>query len=265
MAITKKEGNENLPASSYAYVPDPQSPSTWKLRIDDSVHTSAAVSALGKGFRGNKVQIPAKDLPAVKRKVAAAYRKFFPDNDVPPILKSVDLKVEIDEDTVVSGLLDKLIAALSEFFVQEAIDDVEEDAQEIAEYVGPEAGSSGFMMSKSLNEELMQATFIALEPETVDLHGDVYSVSEVRKACHNFNSFCEKAYIDHAVETEDVSIVESYIAPSDLEINGEQVKKGTWLVVMQANTPELWQDIKCGKYNGVSIAAYATCEEEVDG
>ena len=191
---------------------------------------------------------------AITKKEAASFKT-----------KGVSLEVEIDEETVTSGLLDKLVAALSGFFTQEAVDDLAEDAQEIKDYMGPEAGSSGFMMSKSLNEELMQATFIALEPETVDLHGDVYSASEVRKACHNFGQFCEKAYIDHAVETEDVTIVESYIAPADLEINGEPVKKGTWLVVMQANTPELWQDIKSGKYNGVSIAAYATVEEEVNG
>lgn len=191
---------------------------------------------------------------AITKKEAASFKT-----------KGVSLEVEIDEETVTSGLLDKLITALSGFFTQEAVDDLAEDAQEIKDYMGPEAGSSGFMMSKSLNDELMQATFIALEPETVDLHGDVYSASEVRKACHNFGQFCEKAYLDHAVETEDVTIVESYIAPADLEINGEQVKKGTWLVVMQANTPELWQDIKSGKYNGVSIAAYATVEEEVNG
>lgn len=257
MAVTKKEGDENLPASAYAYVPDAESPSTWKLRIDDSTHVSAAVAALGRGFRGNKVQIPAADLPSVKRRVAAAYRKFFPDNEVPPVLKSVKLEIKVDEETVVSGLFDKLFGALSEFFVQEAIDDVVEDAQEIADY---QAGDSGFMLEKSLNDELMQATFIALEPDTVDLHGDVYSAAEVRKACHNFNQFCEKAYIDHAVETAEAIIVESYIAPADMEINGEFVKKGSWLAVFQFQ-PDLWKEVKKGTFTGISIAAYASVEE----
>ena len=97
----KKEGSETLSASAYAYVPDATKPSTWKLRIDDATHTSAAVAALGKGYRGNKVQIPAADLPSVKRKVKAAYKKFFPENDVPEILKStqevITLETEIEK------------------------------------------------------------------------------------------------------------------------------------------------------------------------
>ena len=58
---SKKEGSEHLSASSYAYTPDKKEPSTWKLRIDDANHVRGAVAALGKGFRGNKVELPAED------------------------------------------------------------------------------------------------------------------------------------------------------------------------------------------------------------
>jgi hypothetical protein len=87
-AVTKKEGNENLTADKYAYTPDKEKVSTWKLRIDTAANTSAAVAALGKGFRGNKVKIPSADLPAVKKKVSTAYKKFYPDKELPEILKS---------------------------------------------------------------------------------------------------------------------------------------------------------------------------------
>lgn len=186
---------------------------------------------------------------AITKKEAASFKT-----------KGVSLEVEIDEETVTSGLLDKLITALSGFFTQEAVDDLAEDAQEIKDYIGPEAGSSGFMMSKSLNDELMQALFIVLEPNTVDLHGDIYTEREVSKACHSFNTECEKAYLDHRVETSDAVFVESYIAPSDLEINGESVKKGTWLANVQFNET-LWPDVKSGKYNGLSIGCFATSTE----
>lgn len=95
--VTKSEGGENFPAGDYAYVPDPQAPSTWKLRLTatpggppDSGIVGAAIAALGKGFRGNKVQIPAADLPAVKAKVRAAWKKANPDKkpeDMPPAIK----------------------------------------------------------------------------------------------------------------------------------------------------------------------------------
>lgn len=97
-AVTKKEGNEELKASYYAYTPDKEKPSTWKLRIDDARHVAAAVAALGKGLRGNKVDIPADDLEAVKKKVAKAYKKFFPDNDLPEVLESVNKSSVITEN-----------------------------------------------------------------------------------------------------------------------------------------------------------------------
>ncbi len=49
------------------------------------------MAALGKGFRGQKVKIPAADLPKVKRKVLAAWRKANPGKgkeDIPPVLRS---------------------------------------------------------------------------------------------------------------------------------------------------------------------------------
>ena len=68
-AETKTEDGEEYPASAFAYVPDPSKPSTWKLRLWDSLEEKetrrqigAAIAALGKGFRGNKVKIPAEDL-----------------------------------------------------------------------------------------------------------------------------------------------------------------------------------------------------------
>lgn len=92
---TKTEGGKEYPASAFAYVPDPEKPSTWKLRlIDDSGEMTAkqvgmAVAALGAGFRGNKVQIPEGDLAKVKAKVRAAWKKVNPDaEEVPAVLKS---------------------------------------------------------------------------------------------------------------------------------------------------------------------------------
>src|ERR1700746_4042522 len=95
---TKTEGGKSFPASDYAYVPDPNMPSTWKLRLTatpgggpDAHIVGAAVAALGKGFRGKKVQIPAADLPKVKAKVRAAWLKANPDKtskDLPTIIAS---------------------------------------------------------------------------------------------------------------------------------------------------------------------------------
>lgn len=95
-ATTKREGGEDFPAAAFAYVPDPETPSTWKLRLWDSLdeketvaQVSRAVAALSpSGFRGNRVQIPAEDLASVKAKVRAAWRQVNgPDRELPAILK----------------------------------------------------------------------------------------------------------------------------------------------------------------------------------
>ena len=94
---TKTEDGKAFPASDYAYVPDASKPSTWKLRLTstpggkpDARIVGAAVAALGKGFRGQKVQIPSAALAGVKAKVRAAWRKANPDKkaaDIPAAIK----------------------------------------------------------------------------------------------------------------------------------------------------------------------------------
>lgn len=168
---------------------------------------------------------------------------------------SAKLEIDIDDDSVSSGLFDSVMAALRQFFLAEEISDAQEDLQESQDML-----SQGFTQ-KSLNTELKQATFIVLEPDVVDLHGDTYSAEEIRKACHNFNLFCRKAYLNHQVETDKIEFVESYVVPDDVVINDFFVQKGTWLAVAQFNDDALWQEMKDDPNIGVSIAAYANVEE----
>ena len=118
---------------------------------------------------------------------------------------------------------------------------------------------SAYFIEKSANDELRQGTYVVLEPDEEDLHGDTYSEEEVRKACHNFNSSTEAAYLDHRVETDEMKFVESFIAPVEMKIGDAMIKKGTWMAVVQYS-PELWQEVKSGKYTGLSIGAYADVE-----
>ena len=96
---TKREDGEDFPAEAFAYVPDPEKPSTWKLRLWDSLEekeTAAqvgrALAALGPGgFRGNRVQLPEEAVDGVKRKVLAAWRRTHPDatrDEEPEVLKA---------------------------------------------------------------------------------------------------------------------------------------------------------------------------------
>lgn len=112
---------------------------------------------------------------------------------------------------------------------------------------------------KSANNELRQVTFVAMTPG-VDLHGDYTSVEEVRKAKESFNANNPKSNLFHLSMTDSFSVIESYLAPVDMILNDVFVEKGAWLVTLQINEDNLWQMIKDGEINGVSIGALAKVE-----
>lgn len=116
-------------------------------------------------------------------------------------------------------------------------------------------------ITKSKNEDLMQATFVVMVPDEVDLHGDITSEEEIRKACHNFNKFSMQPNLFHLQETTTFEFAESYISPVDFVLEDKLIKKGTWLCTIQCLDPDLWALVKSGEINGVSIGALAVAED----
>jgi hypothetical protein len=82
MAATKTEDGVAFPARAYAFVPDPEKSSTWKLRVWEDLEKKVTIRQLGRaaaafspgGFRGQRVQIPSGQVAAVKAKLRALYR-----------------------------------------------------------------------------------------------------------------------------------------------------------------------------------------------
>lgn len=223
--VMKKEADGEHPKSDYAYTPS-DNVSEWKLRIDDATHVSAAVAALGKGFRGNKVQIPEEDLPAVKRKVKAAYKKFHPDLELPDILKA-------------SEMVDMFTSFIEKFFGSSAKEDVTE----------------------TFDEEMVSYEVI-YEPFTKDAHGEWMTDKTIEKACENFNKNLEagivKANLFHLKETDAFTIEKSWIQKElDVQVvqTGEMIKAGTWVAKIKYNDENLWNLKKAGVVAGVSIGA----------
>ena len=137
---TKREDGEDFPEAAFAYVPDPESPSTWKLRLWDSLderETAAqvgrAVAALGPGgFRGNRVEIPESDLPGVKRRVLDAWLQTHPDEtreDAPTVLKGYGYEMK-DDDEYGDGQIDPLDELLDAYqsFVRLGMEDMANEA-----------------------------------------------------------------------------------------------------------------------------------------
>ena len=213
MAPKKTEDGVEYPAEAFAYVPDPEKPSTWKLRLwespDDKItarQVGMAVAALGAGFRGNKVEIPAGDLGSVKAKVRSAWSKANPDrdeSDMPPVLKSTEEvpmenmdefeKADKPSYEDLAAALEKANARIREMeqgMMAKAASEDEDDVLKAA----PEAVRKAFEdMQKAVEEA--QAKSEAAEAELRkerDERADAEAVAKARDAFANLGLDAEK-------------------------------------------------------------------------
>lgn len=114
---TKTEDGEQFPAAAYAFVPDPEKPSGWKLRLWESVakketpsQVGAAVAAFSPGgFRGQQVEIPESEVAAVKARVRTAWRKVNPNKDPEDMPRHIREEMETLDDTGVTETLQEFV------------------------------------------------------------------------------------------------------------------------------------------------------------
>lgn len=116
-------------------------------------------------------------------------------------------------------------------------------------------------ITKAVDEELKQVTYVAMIPDHTDLHGDYTSEEEVRKAKESFNKSMMRANLFHMTMTDTFSVIESYLAPCDMILNSQFVKKSTWLMTLQVHNDDVWQMIKDDEITGISIGALASVEK----
>jgi len=104
---------------------------------------------------------------------------------------------------------------------------------------------------------------VVLEPETVDKQNDIYSEDEVRQAAHLFMEEYRHLGLMHKIRLDGrLKILETYLAPQELVINGVSVKKGTWLMVIRVLDKVLWKAVKDKRLTGLSIAGSAQKESD---
>ncbi len=103
-AVAKTEDGEKFPAGAYAYAPDLEKSSTWKLRIwktpemkttRKQLNDAAAALSPG-GLRGQKVTIAEADLSAVKRKIRGEYARLgVGRSDMPRWVKEAEVRTQL--------------------------------------------------------------------------------------------------------------------------------------------------------------------------
>lgn len=120
-----------------------------------------------------------------------------------------------------------------------------------------------------VDAETHYVTGIVYEPLTEDAHGNFMTESEIRKAAYWFAKNGDKVDLQHSFEQADgVSVVETYVAPSDMDVEGQPVIKGTWLMTVEVENAEIWDKVQKGEVTGFSmggIGKYSETETDLTG
>lgn len=103
---------------------------------------------------------------------------------------------------------------------------------------------------------------IVLEPETVDAQRDIYSADEIEKTAERFLEQYQQFGLMHQSILPSILPLQSYIAPVDFTLNGQEIKKGTWLLKVRVLDDGVWGDVKSGRLTGFSIGGSAVRKPE---
>lgn len=106
-------------------------------------------------------------------------------------------------------------------------------------------------------------TGIVYEPGCEDTQGDSMTASEITKAAYWFAKNGSGVDLQHNFEKfEGAAVVESWIAKSDFDVDGEKVSKGTWLMTVEISDPEVWTAVEKREITGFSMGGTAVCTEK---
>ena len=144
--------------------------------------------------------------------------------------------------------------------------------------VGKAANKKQFLITKSEDGAANFATFgrilkadadshfvtgIVYEPMVEDSQGNYMTEEEITKAAYWFAKNGNQVDLQHCFEKCDgAAVVESYVAKCDMEIDGEAIKKGTWLMTMEISDASVWESIQKGEITGFSMGGMGVYSEE---
>lgn len=105
-----------------------------------------------------------------------------------------------------------------------------------------------------VDSENHYVTGIVYEPMAEDSHGNYMTAEEIQKAAYWFAKNGDNVDLQHSFEPlGSACVVENFIAKSDMEIEGEEIKKGTWLMTVEVSGGDVWDKIEKGEITGFSM------------
>lgn len=106
-------------------------------------------------------------------------------------------------------------------------------------------------------------TGVVYEPLVEDAHGNFMTEQEIQKAAYWFAKNGDSVDLQHDFEAvEKVYVVENYVAPCDMEISGEPITKGTWIMTVEVNNADVWEAVQKGEITGFSMGGVGKYSEE---
>lgn len=137
--------------------------------------------------------------------------------------------------------------------------EVPQGIQNVIEEVKFQKAEERFIPIFKVSEDEQIVGGVVYEPMKQDTQGDYSTEEEIREACYYFMEHSLRFKVMHrgAFITDKIKILENYIAPSDMVINEEKIKKGSWILIIRVLDASIWKDIKEGKLNGFSMAGLA--------
>lgn len=104
---------------------------------------------------------------------------------------------------------------------------------------------------------------VVYQPDVEDVHGDMMDAVEIEKAAHLFMENQHTYNIDkqHDLDADKGYVVESYIAPCDMEIGDQVIAKGSWVAGVKVTDDNAWEEIQKGEITGFSMFGVGKREE----
>ena len=94
-------------------------------------------------------------------------------------------------------------------------------------------------------------TGIVYEPLTEDAHGNYMTEQEITKAAYWFAKNGNQVDVQHSFEPlEKAAVVESYVAPCDMSVGEQAIKKGTWMMTVEVDDPDIFEKVQKGEITG---------------
>ena len=110
---------------------------------------------------------------------------------------------------------------------------------------------------KGVDKEKQVVLGIVLEPDVSDHEGDTITAEEIEQSAHDYMQKSRVVKFRHKKVLKSAKVVESFIAPADMTIDGphgkQKVRKGSWVLGVKIEDSDLWADVKAKRINGFSV------------